>query len=124
MMMMTLCGNLGRDAEERQAGSDTVVAFNVGVNTKVKQEKVTTWVRCSLWGKRGQALAQYLKAGTKVCVVGELSTSTYEKDGSTKFSLDVRVSDISLMGSGKEDEPSRPATKQIARQVREEDIPF
>lgn len=94
MINATVSGNLGKDAELRDAGQSRVLSFSVASSAKVKGEKTTTWVRCSLWGKRGEALAQYLTKGSKVCVAGELSTREY--NGSTY--LEMRVSELDMMG--------------------------
>lgn len=97
MIFVTVAGNLGKDAAIRQAGKDNVCSFGVASESKVKGEKVTTWVDCSIWGKRGEALCQHLLKGSRVTVVGELSTR--EHNGKTYLS--VRVSEIALMGGGK-----------------------
>ncbi len=80
----------------RAAGTDGVCSFGVASETKVKGEKVTTWVDCSLWGKRGEALCQYLTKGVKVTVIGELSMR--EHNGKTY--LQVKVSEIAMQGGG------------------------
>lgn len=103
MIQAFVTGNLGRDAELRHTGKDPVCSFSVASARKQKGEEQTTWVRCSLWGRRGEALMQYLTKGTKVAVSGELSTR--EHNGKTY--VEVRVNEIDLMGGGKGDRPSR-----------------
>jgi single-strand DNA-binding protein len=98
VIFATVTGNLGKDAALRQAGNDNVLSFGVASEAKVKNEKVTTWVDCSIWGKRGEVLAQYLTKGSKVTVVGELSTRVH--DGKTY--LTMRVSEIAMQGGGKQ----------------------
>lgn len=97
MISAVVAGNLGKDSEVRQAGNSTVCSFSVASSTKVKGEEVTTWVRCSLFGKRGEALAEYLTKGKSVCVSGGLTTREYEG----KTYIEMRVDDVKLMG-GKE----------------------
>lgn len=53
-------------------------------------KKTTNWFRCTVWGKRGRSIAQYLTKGTKVTVQGELSIGSY--DGKPQF--DVRVNEV------------------------------
>jgi single-strand DNA-binding protein len=96
MLTAFVTGNLGRDAELRDAGNEKVCSFNVASSRKIKNQDVTTWVRCSLWGRRGESLAQHLTKGKRVAVTGELSTK--EKDGKTY--LELRVSEIDFMGGG------------------------
>lgn len=94
MITAVVTGNLGRDAEVKDTRVGKVCSFSVASNKG--RDSDTTWVRCSLFGKRGESLAQYLSKGTKVAVAGELSTHEYQG----KTYLELRVSDIDLMGGG------------------------
>jgi single-strand DNA-binding protein len=95
MQVMTIAGKLGRDAETRQTqAGDSVTSFTVAVDQRNGRDKTTNWYRCSLWGKRGQALASYLLKGASVTVSGEFSVSEY--DGKTQ--LNIRANDIALQG--------------------------
>ena len=84
MLQLTLAGRLGRDAELRSTRDGKAVCnFSVAVDVRRGQEKSTTWVECTIWEKRAEALAQYLTKGTAVAVAGELSVRQYDKrDGS------------------------------------------
>lgn len=99
MIQATVSGNLGKDAETREAGQDTVTSFTVASNRKAKGEETVTWVRGSVWGKRGEALRQYLVKGSKVVMCGELSTREYEG----KTYLEMRVNELDFMSSQKRD---------------------
>lgn len=92
MKNITIAGNIGKSAELRQAGNSQVAGFSVAVSNG--RDKDSTWFDCSLWGKRGEALAQYLTKGSKVCVTGELKTR--EHDGKTYLKIDAN--DVTLMG--------------------------
>jgi len=109
MISVTVAGNLGADAQVGEAGDTPVVNFSIASNTKVKGEDVTTWVRCSFFGARAEAVSQYLTKGKSVVVRGSLSTREYEKDGETRYSLECRCDDVQLFGGKKED--SAPAPK-------------
>jgi single-strand DNA-binding protein len=98
MKTITIAGRLTRDAVTRDAGSDKVTGFAVAVDDRSQKEKSTLFFDCSLWGKRGDALAQYLTKGSSVTVSGDLGTREYEG----KTYLTVRVSDVTLQG-GKSD---------------------
>lgn len=94
MKNITIAGRITRDAENRTAGSDNVTGFSVAVDDRQGKEKSTLFFDCSLWGKRGEALSQYLIKGTSVTVSGDLSKR--EHDGKTY--LTVRASDVTLQG--------------------------
>ena len=133
-------GNLGNDCEQRYTQSgDAVVSFSVGVKAGFGDKASTTWAKCAMFGKRGEAVAPYLKKGTLVGVVGEVNNREYQdKDGQKRYSLDVRVNDLTLLG-GKSDRsesnaPSQPADKPQQRNAQgaqggafddmSDDIPF
>ncbi len=90
MLNMTLAGNIGRDAELKDVGNSQVASFAVAV--KGKDE--TTWVSCSLWGKRASAIGPHLIKGRPVAVSGAMTLS--ERNGKTYLSCNVN--DVTLLG--------------------------
>lgn len=124
MIFITVAGKLGSDATTRQVGADSVTSFSVASDSKVKGEKVTTWVRAQVWGKRGEALAQYLIKGQSVTIAGIGSLRSYvNKDGKSVTDLEIKVSDVALMGGSKQG-ANRAPTKQSAAYNSDEEIPF
>jgi single-strand DNA-binding protein len=104
MKSITLGGTVGKDAVMRRTqGGEPVLGFSVAVDDGYGENKSTMWFDIALWGKRGDALAKFLKKGTKVCVTGEFGQRHHE--GKTYFTC--RASDITLMGGG-----DRPATEK------------
>lgn len=103
-------GNLGKDAESRfTPGGDAVVQFSVGVRSGYGDKATTTWARCTLWGKRGEAVAQYLTKGQLVGISGEVTLREFtNKEGNKQSSLEVRVNDLTLLG--KRDDQQRSAS--------------
>jgi single-strand DNA-binding protein len=103
MKVITIAGNVGKDAETRNTqGGQSVTGFTVAVTDR---QKATTWFDVSLWGKRGETVAQYVTKGAKIVVTGELGTR--EHNGKTY--LTVNASDVTLMG-GRQSE-SGPAPR-------------
>lgn len=98
--MLAMTGNLGRDAEVKSLGGSTVCNFSVALSSGWGDKKTTTWINCALWGKQAEStLPTYLKKGQQVALTGELSTREYQaNDGSTKVSIEMRVSTIDLIG--------------------------
>ncbi len=117
MFNVTLAGRLGRDAELRATpNGDPVCGFSVAVDIRKGQEKSTQWVECSIFGKRGEALAQYLTKGTCVTALGELRVREYTKrDGTHGVAVECRVSEITLQGGGKERDGGEPAPARASR---------
>jgi single-strand DNA-binding protein len=110
MQILTITGNCGRDPEHRTTqGGDEVCSFSVGVKQGWGERASTNWFRCSVWGKRARTIADHLRKGTKVTVVGELSIGEYEG----KPQYDIRVSEMDWTPTGqREPDGSRGAAPQ------------
>jgi single-strand DNA-binding protein len=94
MLNMTAHGNLGRDPELKEVGSSQVASFSIAARTGKDQ---TTWIDCSVWGKRADTVMEYLHKGDRVTVVGSGRIRTFDKkDGSEGKSLELNVSDFTL----------------------------
>lgn len=115
MNVICFTGNLGRDAETRfTPGGDAITSFSAALSSGYGDKKITTWLNCSMFGKRGESVAPYLKKGTQVAISGEFQARQYKtKEGEEKLSLEVRVNDLTLIG-GKRDDQARqePARQQ------------
>ena len=113
MNNITVAGQLGKDAEQRfLQNGDAVTSFSVADSQG--KDKPTIWWSCSLFGKRAEALTQYLTKGQSVTVAGNVSQREFtDKDGNKRTSMDIRVSDVALQGgkreSQSENQPQRPA---------------
>lgn len=102
MNSITVAGNIGKDAELRHTqNGDAVASFSVADSQG--KDKETLWFDCSLWGKRADSLAPYLRKGTRVTVVGTLTMRAWtNKEGIEKTTPSVRVTDIALQGGGEQ----------------------
>lgn len=125
----TFSGNIGRDAEVRNAGGTSVAGFSVAASAGYGQRKQTIWVDCSLWGKRGEALAQHLTKGKPVTIAGELGTR--EHNGKTYITCEV--AQVGFGGDAAGPRPvsdaeashaKTPASKAAPADAIDEDIPF
>jgi len=101
MNNLSATGNISRDAELRfTPNQDAVCSFSFALSSGFGNKKVTTWLNCNVWGSRAETLAPMLLKGTTIGIVGELTNRPYKaKDGTEKFSLEVRVNDLTLLKS-------------------------
>ena len=94
MLNLTAHGNLGKDPELKDLGGNQVANFSIAARTG-KDE--TTWINCTVWGKRAETVMQYLHKGDKITVAGSGKVRTYQtKDGTEGKSLELNVSDFTL----------------------------
>ena len=104
--VVVLVGRLVRDAELKYTSSGyPVCKFSVAINRRRKQGD--QWVDeanffdINLWGKRAEALTQYLTKGTQVGIQGELRQNKWEQDGQPRSKIEITANDIQLLGGGR-----------------------
>ena len=98
-------GNLTRDAELRStSGGTAILSFGVAVNDRRKNQRgewedYPNFIDCTMFGRRAEALAQYLVKGTKVAIEGRLHYSSWEdrNGGGKRSKLDVTVDEVEFM---------------------------
>ena len=109
---VTLIGNLGSDPEVRTiTGGSRVATFSLATSRSwndasgAKQEK-TEWHRCVVWNSKMSTLAdiveRYVKKGDKLYVEGRIEYRQWQdKDGQTKYSTEINVRELIMLGSGR-----------------------
>jgi single-strand DNA-binding protein len=104
MIIVEIAGHLGQDAEERFTSTGKrVVSLNIAAKTRKGGEEVTVWWRCSIWGDRYDKMLPYLKKGSAVIVIGEMSEPEVytAKDGSQRVSMQMNAEILKFSPFGK-----------------------
>jgi single-strand DNA-binding protein len=127
MNVLNAIGGIGKDCVIRYtSGGDAIADFSFALTSGYGDKQVTTWLNCSLFGKRAETLAPMLLKGTRIGITGELCNRPYkDKQGNDKHSLEVRISDVTLLG--KKDLSTGSASQSSARQNEQDfddSIPF
>tara|TARA_R100001129_G_scaffold185150_1_gene172215 strand:+ start:530 stop:916 length:387 start_codon:yes stop_codon:yes gene_type:complete len=124
---LTISGNVGQDSELKDVGANKVLNFNVGSNVNIKtddgyQDK-PIWYQVALWGRQGEALAQYIKKGTPVTVFGEITDAAgyVDKANIAHSSIRVKAHNIKLHGSKSNGKAENKVTSDDSPN---DDIPF
>ena len=101
-----LIGNLGKTPEVRTTESGKKWArFSLATNESyrnAKGEKVTEtqWHNLVAWGKVAEIVEKYLEKGKEVAIEGKLVSRSYnDKDGNKKYTTEVLVSELLMLGS-------------------------
>ena len=101
-----LTGNLTREPELRRTASGmAILDFGLAVNERRKNQQTGEWedfanfIDCTMFGKRAEAVANYIKKGSKVGVDGKLRYSSWERDGQKRSKLSVIVDELEFMSS-------------------------
>lgn len=114
---VTITGNLTRDAELRTTqGGMAIAKVGVAVNDRRKNASTGQWedkanfVDIKIFGRRAEALAQYLVKGTKVAVEGKLSYDSWtdRQSGQNRSKLEVLVDEIEFMSGRSQGQQQTP----------------
>lgn len=102
MNVITVAGNLGKDAEMRtMPNGDPVLSFSVADSQG--RDKETIWWRAQLFGKRATALQPYLVKGQQVTISGSVTERAWtNKDGEAQKTMEIRVNELALQGGRRE----------------------
>ncbi len=100
-----LIGYLTKDPELRYIPSGTPVAnLRLAVNSSFKDQagqrkEETCFVTIVAWGRQAEICNQYLKKGRSVFIEGRLMYRSWEAEGKTRSTMEVRADRIQFLGS-------------------------
>ncbi|MBA4507920.1 single-stranded DNA-binding protein [Clostridium sporogenes] len=135
MNKIQLVGRLTKDPELTFApGTGTAVTkFTLAVNRpqfdKSKQQEAD-FIPCVCFGKRAEAIANYVQKGHRFGLSGRLQINKYvDKEGNNRWSTDTVVEDFEFLqdkGSRNENQSSESSTnyEEELTPVDDGDIPF
>ena len=109
MNCITLVGRAGRDPEVRYLESGTMVAnLTLAVNRRKNEDP--DWFNLEIWGKQAQVAADYVRKGSLIGVVGSVRIEKWadRSTGEQKSKPVVRVDNLQLLGSKRDNEQSDP----------------
>lgn len=109
----TFIGRLGKDPETRfLPNGDAVTNFTLAVGWKGKDKEGTEWVRCNTFGKLAEICGEYLSKGKQCFVSGRMSTREWEKDGVKRYTTEINVDRMQLLGSRDDGGERAPGAQQ------------
>lgn len=128
-----IIGNMGRDPELRYTQSgQPVCSFSLAWSEKKKDaqgnmNEITTWARCTFWGRQAELIAQHFVKGKPIYVEGKLRMDKYVKDGVERPSLEVNCNEFQFIGGndgggsgggqGQQGAGRAPSPREQARQA-------
>lgn len=126
-----LLGNLGSDPELRSTQNGTRVAtISLATNERWKdsngnQQERTEWHRLVLWRGLAEVANKYLRKGDPIYVEGKIQTRTWEKNGETRYTTEINVQELVMLGSKEGGEQQRSARPEPQPALAgEDDLPF
>ena len=125
-----LIGNLTKDPELRYIPSGTAVAnLRLAVNSTFKDQagqrkEETCFVTIVAWGRQAETCNQYLKKGRAVFVEGRLIYRSWEAEGKTRSTMEVRADRVQFLGSpGGPGRPREEAEAAPSQPLEPETVP-
>lgn len=98
MNSISLVGRTGKDPEIRFFENGNVVCnCSLAVRKRVKGQEATDWFNLEAWGKTGELLNDYVRKGDMVAIVGQMTSDTYQKDGTNRTKWYVKVRELTLV---------------------------
>lgn len=102
MSDVTITGNIGEPNLKFTPQGKAVLEFSLAENHSKKDgtewvDDGTTWRRVSIWEKKAEALAEQLKKGDRVIVVGQERLREFETQEGKGKSLEVKARDVGVI---------------------------
>lgn len=128
MIKMTVIGNIGADAVQRETNGRKYTTFNVAVSSKYKNQdgtetERTTWISCARDGQ--SPIDQWLKRGRQVYLEGTPSVSMFtDNQGHPNCNLKLAVHRIELLGGRDENQQQNQQQQTLTPQAGQDGAPF
>ncbi|MCX6090743.1 MAG: single-stranded DNA-binding protein [Atribacterota bacterium] len=122
-------GNLTRDPEQRFTPQGTAVSkFNIAMNRKYQGKNglvnETTYIAVAAWSKLAEVCTKYLRKGSRVAVVGELRSNSWEdRNGNKRVSYEIRAISVQFLSAPRK---GTEEVQEIGENIppEEEIVPF
>src|SRR5690606_26501612 len=127
---VTLVGRLTKDPELRYTQTGKGVAtFTLAVTRPFKNQNgdyEADFINCQTWGKAAENLANYMRKGNKVGVVGRIQTRYYENNqGQKVYVTEVVAEQVTFLESKNEQSKQQQPQEPIGEPVDiQSDLPF
>jgi len=137
MNKIILAGYVGMEPKIHGSNGTTVATLSIATNDNYKSKdgqlvEQTDWHQLAFFGNMAKVVQKYITKGSRICVDGKLKHSQYEKDGEKRWSTQVVVNNMEMMGGKRKEDnrnagmhppPANPGQNQNSAQP-DDDIPF
>lgn len=99
-----LLGNVTKTPELKHTNSGTAVTnFSIATNESYKDsngdwQERPQYHNLTAWAKAAEIICQYVEKGTQMHIEGSLNYGSYEKDGVTFRTVEIRIDEFALCG--------------------------
>lgn len=97
MNYVSLSGRITKDLTlSYSTTGKAYLKFSIAVPKDNNRDEVD-FINCTAWEKRAETIAQYFKKGSRILIQGKLTTSTYEKNGEKRNSVEVNINSFEFI---------------------------
>ena len=128
---LSILGRVTKPLELRYLQNGTAVLnFDIANSIKVKDNEVTTFLRCVCYGRSAEVINQFVGKGDRVLLQGELRQNSYQdSSGATKSYHYLQVNSFDFIESKNKEQtqqaqqaPQMPTTQQTKEQKQRADF--
>jgi single-strand DNA-binding protein len=128
MNKVILIGNLGKDPEISfiESSGVAIAKFSLATSEKWNDKKTgemqkrTEWHNITAFGRLAEICEEYLSKGKQVCIEGRIQTSSWEKDGITRYNTEIIASTMKMLASRNSERDYRqPKTSEASSETPE-----
>lgn len=125
MNKVCLCGRLTKNPElKANSNGKSYCRFTLAVDRYNGEEKTADFINCVTWNKSAENLKLYMKKGSRISVVGNIRTSSYEdENGNKKYIVEVQCEHIEYLETKKDSRPEPEEPYEDPTQIQDND-PF
>lgn len=122
MILASIIGNLGKDAEIKKINEKEYLSFSVASTEKKGEQEVTNWI--SVLAGNNPNLLPYLKKGQQVFVSGRMSAGIYQSQNTFGVDISVFASTLQLCGGKREEQTTVSTAGQSSQPTPVATPPF
>lgn len=125
-----LVGHIGSVERHKSVVKASLATSQTYKDKTGETQQLTEWHRLTFFGKLADIAEKYLKKGTLTHIEGKIQYGKYTaKDGSEKYTTDIIVKEMQMLGSKSGDNQQKPESNKDYqradyRQVRDEQSVF
>lgn len=129
MNKVILTGNATKDVELNETSKVKYAKISIAVQrpyANAEGERLTDFFEFTVFDKRAEVCAKYVKKGSKIGVVGSLLVNSYEDDnGNKRYKTEIRCEEVEFLSAKKEESETkeRPSKDKLVP-VEDDDLPF
>jgi single-strand DNA-binding protein len=126
-----LIGNLTKDPELTTTSNGVAVCrFSIAVSRRYANsdgERETDFLNIVVWRNLGENCHKFLKKGSKVGVVGNIQSRSYDAtDGTKRYVTEIVAEEVEFLSTKTADDQPKASTEEVAKiePIDDDGLPF